>query len=209
LLNLYLVVFIILPVFAFAQTDTVGKIKYTGDFVFNEGIYKTFQEFKNDSPSIKKFFIKKLNPYSNPNYIQLDYICPDSLKKKNDCEVNDVWGYSNKGDVYISHIYSAYYFKLMVVGALCHFSGITGNESGIDANQVTMNLSTDEDYQQYMLDFETGEVTVFKYKTFCAFLLTHDIDLYNELQKQKKKKKLIFKYLLKYNERHPIWFKDN
>jgi hypothetical protein len=208
-LGLCAVVFLFFPKLLFSQTDTLGKVKYTSDFVFNDGVYKTFQEFKNDSPSVKKFIIKKLAPYSNPNYIQLEYICTDSLKSTGNCDIKDVWGYANKGDIYIAHNYYAYYFKLMVVGALCHFSGLTGYESGINANQMTLGFGNDADYQQFMLDFETGEIEVFNYKKFSAFLLSHDSELYNELQKQKKKKKLIFKYLLKYNERHPIWFRES
>jgi hypothetical protein len=197
-----------LPFMAFAQTDTVGKVKYTSDFIFNDGVYKTFQEFKNDSPSVVKFVIKKPFPYSDPNYIQLEYVKHDSSGNKDSSDVKDVWGYCNKGTVYISHSYYSYYFKLMVIGALCHFSGLTGYDTGINANQMTLGLSTDSDYQQFMLDFETGEIQVFNYKKFSAFLKSHDNELYSQLMKQKKKRKIIFSYLLKYNERHPIWFKE-
>ncbi len=206
--NAQIITFLFFPFISFSQTDTAGKIKYTSDFVFNDGIYKSFQEFKNDSPSVKKFNIKKVTPYSNPNNIRLEYVCPDSATTGHNCELTDVWGYTKNGSVYIAHDYYAYYFKLMVIGALCHFSGLSGTGSVIDANQMTLSNDGESDYQQYMLDFETGDVKLFNYKNFSAFLLSHDKDLYNELLKQKKKRKIIFKYLLKYNEKHPIWFKD-
>ncbi len=196
-----------LPIIAFPQNDTVGKVKYTNDFIFNDGIYKTFQEFKADSPSIRQFTIERPNPYSDPNYIKIKFVCPDSVKNKGNCEVKDLWGYVKNGDVYIAHSYYAYYFKLMVIGSLCHFAGLTEGQS-MDANQMAMGFAVESQYQQYMLDFETGNVIAFNYKNFSAFLLAHDKELYDELKNQKKKKKIIFKYLLKYNERHPIWFKQ-
>ncbi len=205
----YIFVFILLPLFSSSQTDTIGKVKYTTGFVFNDGIYKTFQEFKNNNPSIKKFTAKKSSPYSNPDYILLAYECPDSLKAHDNCQLKDVWGYTYHGDVYIAHSYYSYYFKLMVIGSVCHFVGLSSSIGVNPYNNLTIGLESDESYQQFMLDFETGKINEFNYKIFSAFLKTHDDVLYKELKKQKKKKKIIFKYLLKYNESHPIWFKES
>ena len=203
----YILLFILLPFFSFSQTtDTIGKIKYSSDFVFNDGIYKTFQEFKNDNPSIKNFNVKKPSLYSDPNYKTLEFICPDSVKKSGNCELKDVWGYSYHGDVYVAHSYYAYYFKLIAIGSLCYFFGLSDAGSYIPANGVMMGFGADNEYQQFMIDYETGDIIPFNYKNFSAFLKTHDDELYKELMKQNKKKKIIFKYLLKYNERHPIWF---
>jgi len=202
----FIIVLFLIPCTSFPQSDTIGKVKYSSDFVFNDGVYKTFSEFKADSPSIKQFYVKNPSPYADPNYTILEYICPDSVKTLGGCEVKDVWGYAYRGDVYIAHTYYAYYFKLMVVGSLCHFVGLAGIGTYVPANDVMMGFGADSDYQQYMLDFDTGEIVTFNYKNFSYFLQSHDLELYQELMKQKKKKKVIFKYLLKYNERHPIWF---
>jgi len=205
----YIIILILIPGFSFSQYDTIGKVKYTKDFIFNDGVYKTFSEFKADSPSIKTFFVKNPSPYADPNYTILEYVCPDTVKSSANCELKDVWGYAYRGDVYIAHSYYAYYFKLMVVGSLCHFVGLAGFGSYVPANDVMIGFGADNSFQQYMLDFETGEIVMFNYKNFSVFLKSHDIELYNELMKQKKKKKIIFKYLLKYNERHPVWFKNS
>lgn len=203
----YILFFILFPFVSFSQTtDTIGKTKYTTDFVFNDGIYKTFQEFKNDNPFITKFRIKTPSPYADPNYKVIEYSCPDSIKNSGNCKLKDVWGYSYHGDVYIAHSYYAYYFKLITIGSLCYFSGLSGTGSAIPKSAVMVDFGTNNEYQQYMLDFETNKIVVFNYKNFSAFLKTHDEELYNELMNQNKKKKIIFKYLLKYNERHPIWF---
>jgi hypothetical protein len=187
----------------YAQTDTIGKTKYTSDYTFAEGIYLTFDQFKADNPAIKTFFLKKPVPYSDPNYTVIEYICDDSIKTPGKCEIMDCWGYSYRGDVYISHSYYAYYFKLMVVGSVCHFVGLSG--VGSTATDIMTGFGGDNEFKQFFLDFETGDVQLFNYKYFSAFLKTHDDALYQELIKQKKRKKLIFKYLLKYNEKHPIY----
>lgn len=196
--------FFLLPGISFSQTDTAGKVKYTSDYVFNEGIYLTYDQFKTDNPAFKTFFIKKPAPYSDINYIIIEYVCNDSVKTPGNCAIKECWGYSYKGDVYISHEYYAYYFKLMVIGSVCHFVGLSG--VGSTANDIMTGFGGDNEYKQFFLDFETGDVQLFSYKYFSDFLKTHDDELYQELIKQKKKRKIIFKYLLKYNEKHPIYF---
>jgi len=194
--------FVLITSYSFSQSDTTGKVRYTSDFVFDEGIYTSFEQFKTDSPAIRKFVVKKPAPYSDPNYKDIVYICPDSVKTPGGCELKDCWGYSYKGDVYIAHAYYSYYFKLMVIGSLCHFVGLNSINH---ANNVITGFSSDSEYQQFFIDFETGKVELFSYKNFSKFLQTHDNELYQDLLKQKKKKKIIFKYLLKYNEKHPAY----
>ena len=199
-------IFLFLPLFTFSQHDTTGKVKYTNEFIFNDGIYLSFQEFKNNKPSIKNFTVKK-SQFSNPNNTTLEFVCPDSIKSYKNCNVKDCWGYCYRGDVYIAHSYYSYYFRLMVIGSLCHFYGLNSADNNmLLGNDIMSDLGKYDSYQQFMLDFGTGEVISFTFKTFSYFLKTKDIELYKELMKQKKKRRLIFQYLLKYNEKHPIWF---
>ena len=76
----FTIVCFLLPLIACSQTDTIGKVRYSKDFVFNDGIYLSFSEFKANKPSIKKFFIKKPSVFGNPNYTLLEFVCPDSIK---------------------------------------------------------------------------------------------------------------------------------
>lgn len=196
-----------LPLFSLSQ-DTTGKIKYTNDFVFNDGIYKSFQDFKNDNPSITKFTVKKPMPLADPNYTVLNYTCKDSSKSTDNCEMKNCWGYCYRSSVYISYIYKSYFFKLMVIGAVCHFAGLSVTGDLNPMNDISIGFAADNKYRQYFLDFETGEVLDFDFKNFSTFLMTHDDELYQQLMKESKKKKKIFSYLLKYNAKHPIYFKS-
>ena len=208
LISKYILFFILLPVFSLSQTtDTIGKVKYTKDFVFNDGIYRTFQEFKDDNPSITNFSVRTPSLNSNPNFKLIEITKIDSIKNIDNSVFKNMWGYSYHGEVYITHNCYSYYYKFIIIGALSFFVGVSG--SLIPANDVMVGYGADNKYEKFMLDFETGDVKIFNYKNFSAFLKAHDEELYNELMKQKKKKKIISKYLLKYNQRHPIWFKES
>lgn len=204
----YLLTFVLIPVMGFSQSDTIGKIKYTSDYVFNDGIYKTFTEFKNDNPSITKLIVNKPTPLADPNFTILNYKCSDSSKSNGECEMKDCWGYCYRGDVYISHLYHAYFFKLMVIGSVCHFAGLAVSGNSTPMSDIHEGFGAANKYQQFYLDFNTGEVLPFTFKNFSVFLQKHDDVLYQQLLKEKKKKKVIFHYLLKYNAKHPIWFKS-
>jgi hypothetical protein len=204
----YLLVLILLPILGFSQRDTLGKVKYTSDYVFNDGIYKSFQEFKNDNPSITKIIVKKPTPLANPNFTILNYKCADSSKTTGNCEMKNCWGYCYRGDVYISHLYNSYFFKLMVIGSVCHFAGIAVKGNSTHLADIDEGFGAANKYQQFFLDFDTGEVLPFNYKNFSVFLQNHDDALYQQLEKESGKKKKIFSYLLKYNSKHPIWFKS-
>jgi hypothetical protein len=180
---------------------------YTAEFEFTDGIYLSFNDFATNNPSIKEFYVKKPTPLTDPYNTELEYRCPDSLKAPGNCSITDCWGYAYKGDVYIAHSYFAYYFKIQVIGALCHFTGLSGVGMQTPSNNdVVSGFGADNDYRQFMIDFQTGELMIFNYKNLSEFLKLKDNELYQELSQKKKKKKLIFQYLLKYNQRHPIYF---
>jgi len=198
--------FLILPLFCFPQSDTIGKVRYTTDFIFNDGVYTTFQEFRNNNPSIREFTIKKPSQFANPGYTILDFEYADTKQTKENSQYKNVWGYSYHGDVYIAHSYNSYFYKLMIIGSVCHFVGLE-NSIGVNPyNSLMLGYESEQNYQQFMLDIETGEINTFNFKNFSNFLKTHDVSLYQELIKEKKKKKKIFKYLLKYNEKYPVFF---
>ena len=60
--------------------------------------------------------------------------------------------------------------------------------------------------KQYLLDFETGKVMDYDYKTI-EFLLMEDPALHDEYAslRKRKKKQLKFYYLRKFNERNPLF----
>ena len=91
IIHKYFLFFLFLvPSFIFSQNDS---IKYSRDFIFNDGVFKTFIEFKNDSPSIKTFIVKKPSPLSDPNYIIIECSVIDSNEISKKYDLNECWGY--------------------------------------------------------------------------------------------------------------------
>jgi hypothetical protein len=59
---------------------------------------------------------------------------------------------------------------------------------------------------QYTIEFETGKVIEYDLKNV-ELLLMKDPELYDEFMQlsRKKKKQMMFLYLRKYNEKHPLY----
>ncbi|HNW89502.1 MAG TPA: hypothetical protein PKN48_07545 [Bacteroidales bacterium] len=195
------------PAFGYAQSDTV-MVKYTRDFKFNDGIYQTFKEFKDNKPSLPVFEVVKDNLYGEEGSMKLKYPCPDSIGSKKTCVIDECFGYSKNGILYMYQGYSGYYYRMFLVGALSHYIAFSKNRMGdmYFSTEPIAYVGSSNDYSEFLLDFETGETFHFNYKDFCDFLKIHDEELYQELQKTKQKRKMIHHFLLKYNEKHPVYF---
>ena len=64
--------------------------------------------------------------------------------------------------------------------------------------------------RQYVLDFETGNIYQYNMKTVETILM-RDPELYDEFiqLRRRKKNKLMFFYLRKYNKRNPLYLPKN
>jgi len=201
---LFTLCFLGVPFLSFPQNNEQpnGKIKYTSDYIFNDGVYLSLKDFQQDNPSYTAFNIIKLTPFTNSYLKKIQITVFDSAKNT----LTGLWGYAYKGDVFIAHARSNYYFKLIVIGSLCYYRGLADSRIRYSQMDLFRGYSDNSMFKEYMMDFNTGEIFLFNYKKFKTYLQNNDIYLYEDLIKQKKKKKIIFNYLLKYNERHPIWY---
>ncbi len=171
-------------------------------FIFNEGIYLSFEEFKKNKPSIREFTIENIN-----GRIFLECPCKDSTGKLEVCTVENPWGYCKGKNVYISQGYRNMYFRLQVIGALIHYY------------DIDINYFTDYDYMdsypygsqkqvsenEKIIEWNTGNVFYFDYKSFSEYLKIKDPELYKDLKNSKRKRKMIYFFMLKYNEKHPVY----
>jgi hypothetical protein len=193
---------------AFTQSDTNRiMIKYSRDFKFADGIFMTFNEFKNNAPSIKKFEIIKDKNSTVESDITLRFTQTDSLGKATNMIVLSCFGFSKNGVLYFSDGNYGYY-RMFIVGALSHYMAYQHNTRYYDdyySNPSAISF-TANDITEYILDFETGAKIVFTYRNFKDFLKTHDEELLMELEKSKNKRDMIHHFLLKYNEKHPVYF---
>ena len=124
-------------------------VTYVTDFPFQEGIYRSFEEFKQNAPSIQA---KIERQGSNL------FVYDDSLEQMIRVNPDKVWGYSQSGNVYIS--YDEAYWRFLNIGALTHFSAIVVSTfQTIDAFGFPVEQRS-KSMKQLFLDFENGKMYV-------------------------------------------------
>ena len=217
----YFIFLCLLSVQIYSQQDSLNMIKYTADFKFNEGIYISFDQVKNNSPIPKTRIISTVG-YDNPNFFQkiIDqrrFYYYDNIGNKNEMTVKNIWGYSRNGFLYIN--YNGDFYRITIIGSICHFvSNYTTYSSNY--NPYYRNTYYDPYYspasavpsteaRQYLLDFSTGRVADFDTEGV-ELLLMNDTELYDEYVelRRKKKRQLKYFYIRKYNEKHPLYFPE-
>lgn len=204
-----------------AQADTIRLVKYTPAFKFTEGIYYNFEQVKENKPILKSrvvtnvsirdidFFEKVLQNKEIAYYD--DYGIKQSIITKN------IWGYCRKGTLYIQ--VEGEFNRIPVVGSICHFvANITvyrdryynqydpyySYSSTLRPQQASYEL------KQFIIDFGTGKIMEYDYQTLSTILM-RDSELFEEFNalKRRKKKQLMFLYLRKFNEKHPLYIPIN
>ncbi len=188
------------------EADTVRFVKYDKNYRFQDGVYLTFQEFKENNPSVRDFKVSKSSQFFGETV--LETVCSDGSGY---CEIKNCWGYVQNNAVYISQGFSGYYYRLQIIGALIHFFAL--NTYSVPTYDYAYGYpyyrnQRSVENQEYVIDFNTGRKMEFSYKTFLQYLQVHDIELYEELRNAKKKRKMIYHFMLKYNERHPVYFPE-
>ena len=198
----YFILILLIASTAFSQNEIVIR-----KYFFNDGVYLKPQSLY----------------YNNPDYIDyrviLDNIgsvysieipCNDSINKHY-CRLDTLFAVVVDNSVYIKQAYENNFYHATIIGALIHFYDI----------EITYYDSYDDYYYynywvtypiverrkvnvEYVIELQTGKRFYFNYDNFLKFLKERDELLYNELLHAKKKNKIIYNFLLRYNSRHPL-----
>ncbi len=189
--------------YLFAQSDSVF---YTFDYEFINGIYKTYDEFKYNAPSIHEKALIENNLVaqtfiSNVLGDEKIYYYDDSLHKKVRLKKGEFWGYCSNGVVYI--YLDNYFHQLLKIGAICYF---VENGNVVASNSNFPVKSKKRPFR--LVNFKTGDIYDANIYTLQE-QIKDDKELYDEfisLKRKSKKKMAMYQFLNKYNERHPIYF---
>jgi hypothetical protein len=191
-------VIILFVLVSFKSKAQLNEAMYLPSFEFNQGIYLSFDDFKNNQPSITVGLQRKGESILMYN---------DSLKEYAPINPDRVWGYSTGRGIYISA--EGDFNRIISIGAFSHFAAyITTTNFRIDPYgfQVPTESKT---LVQFLLNFDNGKVFGFTSKNFEP-IIQKDPSLWNEYKKYKgKKEQRLFIFLRKYNERFPIYFPIN
>ncbi len=159
------------------------------------GIYQSFDEYKNNSPSI----VSKFEVLDNRKIS-----CYDSTTQK---RIKHIWGYCNGLKAYINIPYGFnqdYFIMIPITGNISFFAKpvysnskpTVVNESGVFTSAVQQTRLPTYFITQY------GDV-IRASKSNLKYLIRDDIQLSNEYKRYRKKDK-IYKFLKRYNCRHPL-----
>jgi hypothetical protein len=209
----------------FGQIDSipVGYVLYTPAFKFNDGIFLNFQQVKDNAP------VPKAQIVSNVDYNSYDFfekilsnseiVMYDELGVKLQIKPEKIWGFSDKGVLYVN--INDDFNRIPVFGSISHFiaektytdydpyaySPYSYNRYN---NYYSDSRTTKSVMIQYLLDFETGKFYEFDVKSV-ELLISKDQDLFEEFSKlsMRKKNKLKFLFVRKYNQKHPVYFPEN
>jgi hypothetical protein len=209
-MRLFLIVmFQLLASALFAQGDSV---LYTRDLKLKEGIYKSFSDFRNNTPIPKGSITNTTRGINAPDfYVQLfnknTVTYKDSSGAEQKLELKDIWGYCQEQSIFIG---SREAVRLPVIGSISHFTRVETVYGPDMSGGVAGPVYTPprQEINQYMLDMKTGNILLFSLGNFETMLENYDADLFKEFSalKKRKKKDMKFVYLRKYNEKHPLYF---
>ncbi len=195
------------------QQDTTNMFRFTPSSPLKEGIYLSFDKFIKQQPLPFENLVN-YNQETNKEQLfkqkSLFYTDPFGLTKE--IETRSIWGYVSNNALFV--YYNKDFYRVSYLGSIAHFI----------ATQTVRNYATPYDpyygyYYPYpshsyettqlvqnVIDLKTGKIYPFTPEAILA-LIADDNELFNEYSQLKKKKKreLMFLYIRKYNERHPLY----
>ncbi len=140
-----------------AFNNRVNNIPVLQDSLFKKGVYLSFDEFKNNQPSITDFLEKKMR-YGRFNKNTEDYL--EDMKGQT---IGNYWGYSDGkyfrygmlGNEKIYRIQNTFCFFIKVVGYRVEQDN-QGQFGGSGINTISKNKY--EIWVPFQIDMETGEI---------------------------------------------------
>jgi hypothetical protein len=155
--------------------------------VYNKGVYRTFDEFKNNKPSITDYYIIEQGK------IWKTY---DSGPKKK-IKKSKIWGYCSGDKIFVRTVK---YNQIRELGRYCYFRD-HGKSEIYGTSTKTPVLFTP--YKERMIiDFNTGKINRLTTKLMKQILETDDHELLAEYMAESSKEQKLYEYLMKYNQRN-------
>lgn len=158
---------------------------------YQKGIYYSFEEFKYDNPS-RKVEAKIVN-----NRLQvLDSASGEFYK----IDPKGIWGFSDGKQLFV--LYNQYN-ELVVKGRYLYFEdrGIKLNPVMV-SNPVMLIAVPTGKHDQYIINFNTGNIFLLDKTSMRTILSLDDPDLLESFNKEKKKNQKLQRYIIWYNERN-------
>lgn len=213
-LTLILVFILISVVKFFSQSDSV---KYDLMFQFSDGLYLNFEQLKNNSPinfsQIYDFTFTENDLSYFDNAEQIRYY--DDFGNLITLNKTDIWGYCVSGHPYV--FYASKFNMLSNIGKISFFVSTILIRRYVEDPMIMTSYghfvpgmgyeSYVEEVQSFIINWEDGNIYKYSAESLVP-ILKNDNELFTEYDKlsRRKKDKEKYNYILRYNEKHPIYF---
>ena len=203
---------------AFLKAQDSAMVAYSYGYNFKNGIYLNFGQFRNNTPvSIESVVCN----YDKDKYDDI-YECIDNsvnLKYYNEygilteTETKTLWGYCRNGKPYVN--WSNGFRQIGFIGSVCHFVATvivyqdmnpTPYYDPYSYNYSGTNQYYTSELHQLIIDMSTGAILDFEVQNV-ERVIQCDTVLYKEFTdlSKRKKRNMMFYYIRKFNENHPLF----
>ena len=212
-------------------------VQYTPDFKFKDGIYLNFDMVRENNPIPKAKFLTSVDYNDREFFTELlkgDKIYfYDNLGLRQEIEKKTIWGFARNGVLY--RRVQDNFNRITFFGSIIHYvADVTTYEPNYSnypygyynpyyssyynpyyyspySYGYPYNSSTSRtNLRQFIIDFETGEEREYNLQNL-ELLLMRDPEIYEEFLslRGKNQKKMMFVFLRKFNEKHPVFIPVN
>lgn len=200
----------LLPTSTVTAQDSTGKLPSARDFIllastFRPGVYRSFQEFQLNSPSMRGNIVIRQRSATAQIYLlasrnELFLIDDDGTEQK----IKDAWGYSDGKDIYVR---DNGWNKIQLVGAWCLYEirGVGATPGYYNPNDTQIRPVASSYKKQRVLNVYSGQqydLTVFYMR---KYILADDPALLEEFKADKQRQEHLEYYIQRYNQhKRPI-----
>lgn len=215
--------------FLFTANISSAQIEFNRQHKFKDGIYLSAMDFRNDSPTIppEDYTYEEKGSTSVYAYQRhlYDLKMIDSEKNLSKKNMNKIWGICINGVPYINQylffktpkqdnledpkIFKNYYSfaQIAMIGHICTITAEGYKTDYLEATLTYNYNATKFKAVKKLINVDDGELLDFNVNNLSECIQS-DEELFSEFKKDKKKKKKIDEYIVRYNQRNPINLKN-
>ena len=197
---------LLIPLLVHAQPPDSSWVRYQGGMDLREGIYRDFGAFRLNAPTWPQEVRRDGQglPVEDIRRVSRLQVPADSSGYR-ELDLDRMWGFCHRNVVYIQA--GNGFYRIGLMGSLCHvlyeYSYRDWDPYMYPGGSVTRTAMG-----QFLLDMETGRFLDFNASSMQEVLARDPVlsAEYEAIPPRKRKEEVLFYFLRRYNERHPLYF---
>lgn len=200
-----LLIGLLVPVFLAAQPDSTW-VRYQPGYAFKDGLYRDFQAFRNNAPSVPKSHLRTVQgqPVTDLRSTNGKLVVPDSTGEGKRIDLYDIWGFCDDGVVYVRA--GNGFSRIGLMGSIAHLT-FDATYRNMDPYNYYGTASYTVEEQRF-LDMATGAFLPITSGGLYEVIQRDDVlkEEFEAIPRKKCKNEVLFLFMRRYNDRHPLYF---